>query len=134
MKEPVPPQKAPLGSGCVDISTGQDARLAASNRYVEGMYRNPPPVAARGPRGGPSVVRIGRVTTAIGKATGATYGTGAVTLQVDTGSALADGTVTGVAVKNDHDKGFAVNALVKITPVLGSQWVIDVNSCTYLTS
>lgn len=135
MRPPVSPQRKPVtgdDGGPVDISAAQDARIAASVRYFEGEYRNPPPGGPRAPRRGAFAGMVAVTNAAIAAGTATTPTSGTVTFRKWSGSTLAADTVTATAF-NYHDKIIASGSLVFIALALGAWWIIDVRSCTNLS-
>lgn len=71
-------------------------------------------------------------TSDITKATGATYGSGTATIQVDTGTALASGSAT-LTVYNYHtDKKVLNGNRCGVYFALGKWWVFDPAACAAL--
>lgn len=132
MDSPVPPQSAPIGNGPVALDRASAGRTRDAVRHVERMFRNQRP---RDGRPGPTSagwLNFAKLGGALSAATGATYTSASATLQKDTGTALADDTVT-VTVQNFTDVSYDSGSIVLVGWVLGSWWVVTPDSCSHVS-
>jgi hypothetical protein len=119
------------------------ATLAAAVEYLYNPTAGAGVSVERGPNGlinrvkFPTLIYIAQVTTEIPAGDGrlAYAPGGVVTILDDPGaSPLVAGQLTGVPVKNYHEKKFKVDAVVPVFNYAGSWWVFDVGKCADYSS
>lgn len=124
------------GSGDRPVVPTADAwgRVAQAVKRVEGQSLSRTPRAGRGLGAWSNSGIIAKATTSISARSGATYGTGTIQIQKDTGSALADDTSQPtMGVKNLTKFAIDSGSYLFVGWALGSWWVLVPDDCDHLT-